>query len=113
MDNIYTKHDMAEAIAKVEELARVNAELDELLYRGSNDEKLVEKKIELQNSVRKFKSADLGKTIEGDGFKQSDSEKENIEELTSLKEDYQWVITRYKARKLRLEAEISMYKNGS
>ena len=44
MDNIYTKHDMAEAIAKVEELARVNAELDELLYRGSNDEKLVEKK---------------------------------------------------------------------
>ena len=94
---------MVLAISKVEELATVNAELDELLYRGSNDEKLVERKIELQNSVRKFKSTDSDEPIN----------LEQEEDLVSLKADYEFVIQRYKSRKLKLEAEISIYKNGS
>lgn len=98
---IFSKQDVANVIKKVEELASLNAELEELLYRGSNDEKLVDRKIELQNAVRKLKTFDLDEPIKED------------EDLTSLKSDYNFVIQRYKARKLRLESEINFYKNGS
>ena len=104
MDKIYSVQDVKNVIAKVEDLAKVNADLEELLYRGSNDEKLVERKRELQNSVRKFRSSEM--------FSDEPIEKEQEEDLALLKADYEFVISRYKARKLTLEAEISIYKNG-
>jgi hypothetical protein len=53
MDKIYSAQDIAK---KVEELAFVNAELEKLLNYGSNDERLVERKIELQNIIKNFKN---------------------------------------------------------
>lgn len=107
MDKIYSAQDVANVIAKVEELAVLNAELEELLYRGSNDEKLVDRKRELENSVRKFKPS--LPNLDPRGF----TEEVEDEDLISLKADYELVISRYKGRKLRLEAEISIYKNGN
>lgn len=107
MDKIYTAQDVANVIAKVEELAVLNAELEELLYRGSNDEKLVDRKRELENSVRKFKPS--LPNLDPRGF----TEEVEDEDLISLKADYELVVSRYKGRKLRLEAETSIYKNGN
>lgn len=107
MDKIYSAQDVANVIAKVEELAVLNAELEELLYRGSNDEKLVDVKRELENSVRKFKHS--LPNVDPRGF----TEEVEDEDLISLKTHYEFVISRYKDRKLRLEAEISIYKNGN
>ena len=112
MDNVYnavkrfSAQDVANVIEKVEELASLNAELEELIYRGSNDEKLVDRKRELENSVRKYKPI----------F--SDSEEAIIEEvvdvdLTSLKADYEFVISRYKERKQKLQTIIRSYTNGN
>lgn len=106
MDKIYSAQDVAKAIAKVEELVVVNAELEELLYRGSNDEKLVERKRELENSVRKYKPA--LPNFNPTGF----TEDLKDEDLISLKADYEFVVSKYKARKLTLEAEINILKNG-
>lgn len=106
MDKIYSAQDVANAIAKVEELVVVNAELEELLHRGSNNERLVEIKRELENSVRKFKPA--LPNINPTGW----TEEVVDEELISLKADYDFVVARYSARKLTLEAEINILKNG-
>ena len=106
MDKIYSVRDVINVIAKVEELAVLNAELEELLYRGSNDERLVDRKRELETSVRKYKPA--LPNINPTGF----TEEVEDEDLVSLKADYEFVVSRYKARKLTLEAEISIYKNG-
>jgi hypothetical protein len=103
----FTVQDVANVIEKVEELSVLNAELEELLYRGSNDEDLVERKIGLQNQIRKFKPA--LPNIDPRGF----TEEAVDEDLISLKADYEFVVSRYKGRKLRLEAEISIYKNGN
>jgi len=107
MDKIYSTQDVANVIAKVEELAVLNAELEELLYRGSNDEDLVKRKRELQSQLIKFKPS--LPNIDPRGF----VEEVVDEELASLKSDYQFVISKYKVRKLRLEAEINTYKNGN
>jgi len=107
MDKIYSAQDVANVIAKVEELAVLNAELEELLYCGSNDEKLVEIKRELQSQLKKFKY-NLP-NHDPRGFVQEAED----EDLASLKADYEFVVSRYKGRKLRLEAEISIYKNGN
>jgi len=106
MDKIYSAQDVANAIAKVEELVVVNAELEELLHRGSNNEKLVERKRELENSVRKYKPALPNINPIGWAVQEED------EELISLKADYDFVVARYTARKLTLEAEINILKNG-
>jgi len=111
MDNIYnavkrfTVQDVANVIEKVEELSVLNAELEELLYRGSNDEKLVERKRELQNSLRKFR---LSETV-------SDApiNIEQEEDLASLKADYEFVVSRYKERKQKLQTIIRSYTNGN
>jgi hypothetical protein len=112
MDNVYnavkrfSAQDVASVISKVEELASLNAELEEFIYRGSNDEKLVDRKRELENSVRKYKPI----------F--SDSEEAIIEEvededLTSLKADYEFVVSRYKQRKKELQTIIRSYTDGN
>ena len=105
MDKIYTSQDIKNVIATVEELSVVNAKLEELLYRGSNDEKLVERKRELEKSNRKFNPII------------PDSEQPIIEEiedkeLTLLKSDYESVVSRYSERKRELTAIILTYKNG-
>jgi citrate synthase len=107
MDKIYSRKDMVDAISKVEELTILNAELEELLYRGSNDEKLVERKRELEVSVRNYKTAlpnlDTKNLVEN-----------TVEEdLISLKADYDFVVSRYKQRKIDLETIIRSYTNGN
>ena len=105
MDNIYTAQDIKNVIATVEELSVVNAKLEELLYRGSNDEKLVERKRELERSNRKFNPIVL---------EQEEPVVEEIEdkELTLLKSDCESVVSRYSERKRELTAVILCYKNG-
>jgi hypothetical protein len=56
MDKIYTAQDVLQVIAVVEKLTEVNAELEYLMAHGSNDEKLVNIKRELEASVRKYRS---------------------------------------------------------
>ena len=103
MDKMYTKKEMAEAISKVEELGKVNAELKELLYRGANDEKLVDRKRELQSVVRELKnlSSDESLILEKD------------EELNALRITFEFVVSKYKERQIRLETEINALKNES
>jgi len=105
MREIYSAKDVANVIAKVEELAVVNAELEELLYRGSNDEKLVDRKIELQKSLMKFRSSEL---VSDEPIKT-----ELDEDSVSLKADYDFVVQRYKQRKIELETLIRSYTNGN
>ena len=92
MVKIYSAQDVANVIAKVEELATINAELEELFLRGSNDEKLVEEKRELERSVRKFRGVvDAEATV---------SEAPEIDtDLISLREDFYNLVNRYKKRK--------------
>lgn len=106
MDKIYSAQDVANVIAQVEELAGLNAKLEELLYRGSNDEKLVDRKRELENSLRKYKSI------------VSDDEETVVEEpedlyLVALKLDFDSVVLRYKTRKRELQTIIKNYTNGN
>ena len=107
MDKIYSAQDVANVIAKVEELATVNAKLEELLYRGSNDEKLVEEKRKLEVSVRKFKG------IFSDSDLTALEEPEIDMEFASLKSDFDSVVLRYKKRKIDLETIIRRYTNGN
>jgi hypothetical protein len=107
MDKIYSAQDVANVIAKVEELAGLNAELEELLYRGCNNEKLVDRKRELENSLRKYKSIVLDsedpflKDPEVDG------------ELSSLRFDFDNIVSRYKEKKRELQTAIRVYTNGN
>lgn len=107
MDKIYSAQDVANVIAKVEELAKVNAELDYLLAHGSNDEKLVDRKRELESSVRKYKP------IISDNEETVLEEPEVDVELVSLKADFDSVISRYKQRKVELQTIIRSYTNGN
>jgi len=107
MDKIYSAQDVVNVIEKVEELAKVNAELEELIYRGSNDEKLVDRKRELESSVRKYKPilSDIEETV---------LEEPKVDlELVSLKADFDSVISRYKQRKAELQTIIRSYTNGN
>jgi hypothetical protein len=112
MDNVYnavkrfSAQDVASVISKVEELASLNAELEELIYRGSNDEKLVDRKRELENSVRKYKP--IFSDSEGAIIKEVEDE-----DLTSLKADYEFVVSRYKQRKKELQTIIRSYTDGN
>jgi len=102
MDNkIYTKEDMANTIKKIEELTNVNAKLEQLLYRGSNDEKLVNKRIELQNSIRSLDLIEFYEPIKID------------EEFAILNKEFKAIVNKFKSRKIKLELEINKYKNGN
>lgn len=105
MDKPYYRIDIADAISKVEELAVVNAELEELLYYGSNDEKLVERKRELEVAVRKYKGIP---ELDPRGLVENAVD----EDLISLKAHYDYVVSKYKQRKIDLETIIISYKNG-
>jgi hypothetical protein len=107
MDKVYSARDVTNVIAKVEELATINAELEELLHRGSNDEKLVERKIELETLIRKYKSS--FPNINPTGF----VEELQDQDLICLKSDYKSVVSRYKKRKIELESLIRNYTNGN
>ena len=106
MDKIYSAQDVANVIAKVEELAVLNAELEELLGRGSNDEKLVDRKRELENSVRKYKP--IVEEVEEPIIEEVEDE-----ELTLLKADFDSVVLRFKTRKRELQTIIKSYTNGN
>jgi hypothetical protein len=107
MDKIYSVQDVVNVVATVEELATINAELEELLHRGSNDEKLVERKRELEGSVRKFR----GIVSDMDGT--ASEEPEIDAEFASLKSDFDSVVSRYKKRKIELQTIIRRYTNGN
>jgi hypothetical protein len=113
MDNIqnavkrFSAQDLANVITKVEELAKVNAELEYLLARGSNDEKLVDRKRELQSLIREYKPIISNKE------ETSLKELEIDEELVSLKSDFDSLVSRYKQRKIELEAIIRRYTDGN
>lgn len=106
MDKIYTAQDVANVVAKVEELALVNAELDDLLAHGSNDEKLVTRKFELQNAVRKFKS------VVSDSEEQVLNEEEDLE-TEKMRAEFGAIMFKYKQRKRELELIIRTYTNGN
>jgi hypothetical protein len=103
MDKIYTSQDVANVIANVEELAIVNADLEQLLHHGSNDERLVAKKRELETSIRKYKPliSDFNEPLEDE------------DGLAYLKVAYDVVLSRYKERKRQLETIIKGYANGN
>jgi hypothetical protein len=107
MDKIYSAQDVVNVIAKVEELATINAKLEQLRYRGSNDEKLVDRKRELDGSVRKLR--EIVSDLEGTVLE----EPEIDVEYTSLKSDFDSVVSRYKKRKIDLETTIRNYTNGN
>lgn len=107
MDKIYSAQDVSNIIAKVEELAIINDELEELLYRGSNDERLVEVKRELWGDIKNFRGivSDINKTV---------PEVSEIDaELLSLKEDFDSLVARYKKRRIDLQTAIRRYTNGN
>lgn len=108
MDKIYTAQDVRNVVAKVEELAMLNAELEELLYRGSIDEKLVSRKRELESSVRKYKSivSDVEESFEQEPIQ------EDLD-LVALKLDFDSVVLRYKTRRRELQTVIRSYTNGN
>lgn len=106
MDKIYTAQDVANVVAKVEELALVNAELEDLLAHGSNDEKLVTRKFELQNAVRKFKS------VVSDSEEQVANEEEDLE-TEKMRAEFGAIMFKYKQRKRELELIIRTYTNGN
>lgn len=106
MDKIYTAQDVANVVAKVEELAIVNTELDDLLAHGSNDEKLVTRKFELQNAVRKFKS------VVSDSEEQVANEEEDLE-TEKMRAEFVTIMFKYKERKRNLELIIRTYTNGN
>lgn len=106
MDKIYSAQDVANVIAKVEELATIKDDLEELLHRGSNDEKLVNRKRELEGTVRKFRGIVL------DAEEPVLEQPEVDTELISLKIDFDSVVSRYKKRKVELQTVIRNYTNG-
>jgi hypothetical protein len=106
MDKIYTAQDVANVIAKVEELALINAELEDLLAHGSNDEKLVTRKFELQNAVRKFKS------VVSDSEENIQNEDEDLE-TEKIRVEFNDIMFKYKKRKRELEIIIKNYTNGN
>ena len=106
MDKIYTAKDIETVITKVEQLGVVNAQLEELLHRGSNDEKLVSEKRELLQSLKKLRP--LFPYLEGVG-----SEVETDVEAGLLKFQFDELVSRLKERKARLQTEIKSYKNGN
>jgi len=106
MDKIYTAQDVADVIAKVEELALINAELEDLLAHGSNDEKLVTRKFELQNAVRKFKS------VVSDSEENIQNEEEDLE-TEKIRAEFNDIMFKYKKRKRELEIIIKNYTNGN
>jgi hypothetical protein len=106
MDKIYSAMDVLNVIAVVERLAVVNAELEYLMAHGSNDEKLVNVKRELENSVRKYKS------IVSDNEEVVVEESEDLD-LVALKLDFDSVVLRYKTRKRELQTIIKSYTNGN
>lgn len=107
MDKIYSAQDVANVIAKVEELATINAKLEQLCHWGSNDEKLVDRKRELDGSIRKFRGivSDLERTVL--------EELEFDLEYACLKSDFDSVVSRYKKRKIELQTIIISYTNGN
>lgn len=107
MDKIYSAQDVSNVIAKVEELAKINAELDYLLRHGSNDEKLVERKRELEGNIRTYRG--IVSDTQGDVVQ----EPEVDNELIWLKADYDSVVSRYKKRKIELQTIIRSYTNGN
>ena len=106
MDKIYTAKDIKTVIAKVEQLAIVNAQLQELLFRGSNDEKLVAEKRELLKFLRKQKATvfDSAELVTDVGI--------DVEQGL-LKHQFDCLVERLKERKARLQTEIKSYKNGN
>jgi hypothetical protein len=106
MDKIYTAKDIETVIAKVEQLTVVNSQIEELLYRGSNDEKLVVEKRELQKSLRKYKTA---------VFVSEEPELEEPMDIETglMKFQFDCIVERLKERKARLQTEIKSYKNGN
>ena len=89
MDKIYTAQDVLQVIAVVEKLTEVNAELEYLMAHGSNDEKLVNIKRELEASVRKYRS------VVSDNEDVVVEESEDLD-LVALKLDFDSVVLRYK-----------------
>jgi len=106
MDKIYTAQDVLQVIAVVEKLTEVNAELEYLMAHGSNDEKLVNIKRELEASVRKYKS------VVSDNEDVVVEESEDLD-LVALKLDFDSVVLRYKTRKRELQNIIKTYTNGN
>jgi hypothetical protein len=107
MDKMYSAQDVSNVIAKVEDLAKINAELDYLLRHGSNNEKLIERKRELEGDIRAYRG--IVSDMQGDFVK----EPEVDTELIALKADYDSVISRYKQRKIELQTIIRSYTNGN
>ena len=106
MDKVYSEKDIAVIIEKVETLSSLNAELEELLQHGSNNEKLVDRKREIENSIRKFKPTDLSsEDIAKDDFL-------NVT-LAYLNKDFVNLVSRFKDLKLILENKITNLKNGN
>jgi hypothetical protein len=106
MDKIYTAQDVLQVIAVVEKLTEVNAELEYLMAHGSNDEKLVNIKRELEASVRKYRS------VVSDNEDVVVEESEDLD-LVALKLDFDSVVLRYKTRKRELQTIIKSYTNGN
>ena len=106
MDKIYTAQDVLQVIAVVEKLTEVNAELEYLMAHGSNDEKLVNIKRELEASVRKYKS------VVSDNEDVVVEESEDLD-LVALKLDFDSVVLRYITRKRELQNIIKSYTNGN
>lgn len=106
MDKIYTAQDILQVIAVVEKLTEVNAELEYLMAHGSNDEKLVNIKRELEASVRKYRS------VVSDNEDVVVEESEDLD-LVALKLDFDSVVLRYKTRKRELQTIIKSYTNGN
>jgi hypothetical protein len=106
MDKIYTAEDVLFVITVFEKLTEVNAELEYLMAHGSNDEKLVNVKRELENSVRKYKS------IVSDSDDVVVEQPEDLD-LVALKLDFDSVVLRYKKRKRELQTIIKSFTNGN
>lgn len=107
MDKIYTAEDIKIVIAKVKELAIIDADLQYLLAHGSNDEKLVERKRELESSVRSFRGvvSNIDTNVS--------EELEDEVGLAYLKVVHNVLVSRYKERKRELENIIKSYTDGN
>jgi hypothetical protein len=107
MDKIYTAEDIKIVIAKVKELAIIDADLQYLLAHGSNDEKLVERKRELESLVRSFRGvvSNIDTNVS--------EELEDEAGLAYLKVVHNVLVSRYKERKRELENIIKSYTDGN
>jgi hypothetical protein len=92
MDNItdaikiFNTQEVASIIGKVEELTILNAELEYLLSLGSNNEKLVDRKRELENLIREHKSIEFKNKLT------PINEELEKEEINTLKLEYESVV---------------------